>query len=340
MLKNPEPLTEPQVSVVGLVGLNHETTAEPPATAGPMPQAAQHVAGACGRAPVASPQEEMILLLQAEVEQLQLDLAERDARLSEAMAWGNECSTAGNLDAGKSSEAEELALRLDELLDELQCCDEQVKVLEEQRRLMEEACEAEREERRQLEAWVNQIELRVAQRDQEKNAENENLRRRLEEATEARSRLEEQIKEASSQTKADRAHTRLLQTLRDENAQLRRRLEETGTARLQLENRLREVERQAAPENGAANVDNVLREERIRMAQERAELARQRTKLLDLQSELEQRSARNEKSLNDSDTRLRAFRDHLREIHEDEQRTRKENSLVSRISRLWNRLEG
>jgi hypothetical protein len=100
------------------------------------------------------------------------------------------------------------------------------------------------------------------------------------------------------------------------------------------------MERTEAPETPAATVDKVLREERIRMAQQRADLARQRTKLLELQSELEQRLARDKKSLDDGDTRLRAFRDHLREIHETEQRARKENSIVNRLARLWNRLDG
>jgi pSer/pThr/pTyr-binding forkhead associated (FHA) protein len=316
-----------------------QATLPPPTAISSKPSSVSGVA-AGEQAPVASQQQEMISLLQAEVEQLQLELVERDARLAEAMAWDNECSTAGRLDAEESSETEALANRLDELLDELQSGDERIAVLEEQRRLTEEACEAEREERRQLDAWVNEIELRVAQRDQEREAENQGLRRRLEEATDARSRLEKQLQNAISPDEPGGAPTELLQTLRDENGRLQRRIEEADIARLQLENKVRDMQRQDAPETPAATVDAVLREERIRMAQERATLARQRTKLLELQSELEQRLAKDEKSLDEGDTRLRAFRDHLREIHENEQRARKENSLVNRLARLWNRLDG
>jgi hypothetical protein len=156
----------------------------------------------------------------------------------------------------------------------------------------------------------------------------------------ARTHLEEQLKTASAQAEPDEAHHQLLQTLRDENTKLRQRIEDSTAARVQLEEKLRDLEHRGTPEATAATIDAALREERIRMAQERAELARQRTKLLELQSELEKRTTRDDKSLTESDTRLRAFRDHLREIHEDEQRERKENTLANRLSRLWKRLDG
>jgi len=304
----------------------------PPRSATPAPVGRQQT-------PVAPQQQEMLTLLQAEVEQLQLELADRDARLAEAMAWADDASVAAPPDR-ESAETEALAKRLEELLDELQGCDEKISSLEEQRRLTEEACEAEREERRQIEAWLDEIELRVAQRDRERAAENESLRRRLSEMADARRHLEQRLKDATAQAGPDNVHHQLLQPLRDENAQLQQRIEEAAAARVQLERKLRDRERQAAPQTTTEVVDNALREERIRMARERAELARQRNKLLEMQGQLEKQISCDDRSFNEGDTRLRAFRDHLREIHEDEQRARKENTLVHRLARLWKRLDG
>jgi hypothetical protein len=290
--------------------------------------------------PAAPQTQDVIALLQAEVEQLQLELADRDARLAEMTTWSNECGAPGIRDDAQSPEMEALAERLEELLDELEKSDERVVVLEEQRRLTEEACEAEREERRQLDAWINEIERRVAQRDREREAENQSLRHRVDELVAERSRLEQQLKVAGHQGQPGQGEAQLMQALRDENARLRQRVDQTDAARLQLEKKLRDAQQRSDSETLSATVDKALREERIRMAQQRAELARQQAKLLQLKTELDQRLARDRESLSEGDTRLRAFRDHLREIHQNEQQARREGGLVNRLTRLWNRLEG
>lgn len=70
------------------------------------------------------------------------------------------------------------------------------------------------------------------------------------------------------------------------------------------------------------------------MARNKAELVRLREELEAAQQAIDNAGAEN------PDVKVRAFRQHLRDIHEQEQNARHQGrGLASRISQLWNRLD-
>jgi hypothetical protein len=87
-------------------------------------------------------------------------------------------------------------------------------------------------------------------------------------------------------------------------------------------------------------VDDALREERLQLAQEKATLARERSVLLKQQAELQDLLQRKAQSADSADHRIRAFRDHLREIHETEPHMKQGPTLSKRLGKLWRKLEG
>jgi hypothetical protein len=108
---------------------------------------------------------------------------------------------------------------------------------------------------------------------------------------------------------------------------------------LTLNQKLREVEQQASSSGQAAEPDHELRAERVQIAQERAELARQRADLMSLRAQLDQVSKSADSPKLEVENRMRAFRQHLREIHDQEQTDPPQPSLSSRLAQLWKRLE-
>ena len=76
-------------------------------------------------------------------------------------------------------------------------------------------------------------------------------------------------------------------------------------------------------------------------SRERAEVARERAELTRIKSELEQK-CQTTKLDSDAEFRLKAMRDHLREIHSEEEIERekqRQQSLSGRISSLFTRIE-
>ena len=108
-------------------------------------------------------------LLRAEIENLQMELVERDQQLLTLQQNGS------NGDSTDMEDTARLVSRMEELLTELQSADDQLRTFEELLRTSDEATQAEQEERRQLEAWVEQIEQRVTSREEESRAEIERL---------------------------------------------------------------------------------------------------------------------------------------------------------------------
>jgi pSer/pThr/pTyr-binding forkhead associated (FHA) protein len=275
-------------------------------------------------------QAEMEELLRAEVTQLQQELAEKDARLKELSELIQQEGTSAIDLAGASAETATLVDRLEQLLDELQKKDEQQVALEEMLRAADDANRSEQEERRQLEAWVADIEERIGQRESEWQGTVQSLRRRIEELTAARDRAERALDEAASGD-APAAH--------DLVASLRERISETEQRLAQSEARCEEAERRLAdaahsPEQ-RGHAELPAREEQLALARERAELARQRAEL-----EKERQWMQRATGPDEANERMRALRQHLNEIHAKQEDERQQRSLSARLSRLWRRLEG
>ena len=76
-------------------------------------------------------------------------------------------------------------------------------------------------------------------------------------------------------------------------------------------------------------------------SRERAAVARERAELAKLQSEMEQK-CRTSNLDSDSEIRLKAMREHLRELHSEEEverEQRRQQSLGGRIASLFSRIE-
>ncbi len=266
-------------------------------------------------------------LLQLEVERLQYELAERDAQLAElgSLDYADEGEEEGEPD-------EALLTRLEDLLAELERNDERGAMLEQLLRAAEEKNRAEQEERRHLAGWVDDIEQRFGERDAEWQAERDALTHRVETVLAERDGLMDQLRERCSHTGgAVAASTADLDQLQATNLSLRQELHEAQEHCLQLEEQVRERNKQLSCRT---QDDTKLREEQLQLAQERAELARQQAELTTAQATLQELPRRPETEI---DCRLREFRQHLREIHSQEQ----QNPVkTSRLSRLWARIEG
>ncbi len=116
---------------------------------------------------------------------------------------------------------------------------------------------------------------------------------------------------------------RMIDGLREEAESLRHSLKESEARCLQLRRNLDEASRKD------------FREEAVKLAQERAELARMRHEL-----ETARQTSEKHVELSESSFRFRALRQHLNEVHDKEKTVRQDTKLGSRISRLWNLLEG
>lgn len=277
-------------------------------------------------------EQETIALLRDEIDALQGMLAERDAQLAELSDGADRSSANRDVEKGEEDSGILLA-RLEELLEEAACGDERVVVLEEMLRAAEEANQAEQEERNQLEAWVGDIERRIIQRDDLRNAEVEGLRGRLEEAIAERERVQHQLQQAASLGDAAKCYEETLDRLQHQNKSLQDKLAEMAAERAVLTKRL---------ESTANQHDDAMREERAAIAQERAVVSRLRCELSSKLSALEDSPKPVNQAAKDAATRLQALREHLREIHVEEQqenRGQQEATLTGRITRIWKRLE-
>ena len=294
-----------------------------------------------GPAESACVDQEILELLRGEVEHLQEEIALRDQQLAELQALveegrGDTCSTDRALEEGGSADA-----RVEELLQELARSDDRIAQLEETLRWTEEASSAEKEERRQLESWVGDIERRVGQREAEWKAEQELMRERLALALTERDALQGRLRSRLAETPAPAGRDPEVDRWREKHAELLQQLQELERQRDRLSEQLQESERQRAAAVAAqADTEATLREEHVRLARERAVLARQQAELASARAELERLSQLQHPRGDNIDSRLRMFREHLREIHDREQQARSERGLAARIAGMWRRLEG
>lgn len=300
------------------------------------------------------PDQDTLSLLQEEIARLEAELAARDEALLDPAAGRSE-----GQEEDPDGRAEWHRRRVEELDAELAARDETVMLLLEQSRLFEDAASAQRAEWEQLQQWVEEVERRVEGRD----LGDDRLRAELDAE---RSRADSLRRSAESDRAAWDAHRRGLER---EAEHFRDRLarqangpaaeEETAFIGLAAENRrLRaaavELERFRVIAAEAEDLGRKLAEtsaelETVRGQLQRVEDDRRRetiehkAELVGTRSEIARESLAREDgpapatvpSATDADERIRAFRLHLKELHESEDQRRAGRTLSARLSRLW-----
>lgn len=288
-----------------------------------------------------SVEQNTIDLMKSEIELLQAELSEKDAQLSQLSEDHKE-----SLVHDPQASNPDLERRIEQLLVELDQSDQRVAGLEEIAHFGEESQLAEAEEKRQLEAWVDDIEKRIAEREAESQAECKVLQKRLERAAEERGHLQQQVEQlAQSDGNGNSALEEMVQTLRQEVQALRQENEslcEKVAARdatyEQQKKRCQELERQTTGgvEYIQQNVDEATRAEHLLLAQERAALSRQQLEISNKVHELT-REVERENRVHPADDRFRVFRQELKELEKTE---RVAPTVSQRLARLWQRLDG
>jgi hypothetical protein len=263
-----------------------------------------------------------------------------------------------------------LRQNLDRTRLELSARDETINFLLEQLRLIEDAESASRAEWEQLARWVSEVEERVegqdlasSRRDEEERAELRRValedraqldlehktwaadRRRLEDEAE---RLQALLARASAaDCDGEPGAAAALEALESENRRLRQsylQLEQTSQAEteaLRAKTEAAQTQLAALRKEYELVKDDYLRERReheIAMASHRASLTRASLVVSEAthQAHSNTEAADHQEPL-EVDLRIRAFRQHLKEIHHDEAETRNQNRLSARLSRLWSR---
>ena len=290
------------------------------------------------------PRDEELEMLRMEVEQLRFELAERDVQSpfqNDNLADQANCSNQEQNFVDDDQTAQ-LVNRLEELLVELQSSDERVRGLEELLQFSDQAAQAEQEERQQLESWVAEIEQRLSQREAESEAEMGRVLNRLKEAQAQHHQVETQLKKVlqSKGHKLSEASKDLIQKSRNQIQELQQRLEASKEENERLRQQMTSSEGEVKAREELQQMEQKLMQLEVETSRERADLARQRAELETLKDELNQKL----NSTHDEDTadsRVRAMRQHLRDIHEEErtaEEEKRQRSLGGRISRLLHRV--
>jgi pSer/pThr/pTyr-binding forkhead associated (FHA) protein len=269
---------------------------------------------------------ETVALLQAEIEDLQSALAQRDAEI------GSPCPSASTASTSESDhgQSDKMLQRMQDLIDEANRSDERAALLEEMNLAAETANRAEREERSHLEGWVHDIEKRLSQREDEHAAEIQMLRRRLEESDKRQETLNRKLKEAAFRGGAPKQYEETLESLQSSNRKLQDELAESKRQNLSLEQKIDELSKQQERE---------LREERVNLAKEQAKFSRMRFELSSKLTDVEALPKTQNPVETETANRIQALRAHLREIHEQEKLEEKEAPLTKRLAKLWRRVE-
>lgn len=283
-----------------------------------------------------------VTLLQEEIARLEAELRLRD-ELDAAR------TTADAAPDGRDAGADDQR-RIAELAGELAERDRTIELLWEQLTLQEEAEAAARAEWEQLHRWVEELERRVegaassdlaaeeaVRRDAETqrnqfDAERlswESRRRSLEhEIADLRSRLEQEADRAGTGADPDRS------VLEKENRRLRAECQRLVTAAAQAASaEMFQTQLQAAREELEARrreLAQALDDLHRQRIEHEAELAAIRTRLT------RQRVSEGPDGLSLNE-RMRALRDHLAELHQQEETERRNRRLSARVARLWRR---
>jgi hypothetical protein len=302
--------------------------------------------------------QETIALLEEEIARLEDELRLRDL----AATAESQGLSAYHTQPAHDEEAEE---RIALLGKELASREETIALLLEQTRLADEAEAAGRAEWEQLHNWIQEVERRVAEqsdpgtelREQlaDERRTNEILRQTAEkelrswevqrlslvaEVERLRSRFTEVAGESDTSLAALRA-------LEFENRELRDAYDSLARSSVpEHEMDAIVAELQSVRQQHAAAIQDLkqLHDDRQREHNEheaalnalRSQLARDSLRRQEEQIKSTVAVTSSKESLLEADMRIRAFREHLKEIHHDETEQRLRRSLAARLSRLWN----
>ncbi|MEO1615349.1 MAG: FHA domain-containing protein [Planctomycetota bacterium] len=278
---------------------------------------------------------EIVQLLKNEIEDLRIQISERDEQISMLRESEDEGSHEAPISSAEIGSTD-LVSRVDDLLAELEEHDEKVGTLQELLQSAEIQNHAEREERNCLETWVGEIEQRIGERESEWQAEVDALRVRLEEACEERDLAQRKVHAATQRygqsSETDVIPDDTLVKLQEQNAKLQEELEASRKDCLSLTNQL---------ERSQTEEPDTLQEERAQLAKEKAAVSRMRFELSKQLQDLGEAPVAKDQPDREFAYKLQTLRAHLKEIHEEErsEREQKGESLFGRISGLWKRVE-
>jgi predicted nucleic acid-binding Zn-ribbon protein len=300
------------------------------------------------------PGQDTLVLLYEEIARLEAELAAHDAAADLAHEPERVDPTAP---LGNDPKMEE---RVEELTTELAARDEAMDLLLEQARLFEEAALAQRSEWEHLYQWVEEVERRIEGKDthdsslaaelQAERGRSEALRLALEtdrrSAQVQRAALERELEHLSSRLKGSPDAHRLDAAIAEENVRLLSAcaaLEHAAAAAPQgedLQERLATCQRQIdAGNTELRRVEDDRQRERNEYEALLATLRSQIARLsVERTVEAPTPAAPAQLAALAADERIRAFRQHLKDLHqreEDERATRR--GLANRLSRLWHR---
>ena len=192
--------------------------------------------------------------------------------------------------------------------------------------------QAEADERQAFEAWVGEIEHRIGQRESEWQAQLAAARGRLQAAEKQRDQLQHQLRDVASRFGAQDVYRETLDKLQTQNSQLQDDLEVARTQHTRVTQQLDNLQNREAED---------IQQERALIAKERAAVSRLRFELSRKLSEFEQTAEPKNQVDQELSLRVQALRSHLREIHEQEQQAREQKgeSLFTRLSGLWKRVD-
>lgn len=273
-----------------------------------------------------------------EVEQLRFEIADRDTQIMTLKQKLAECDNGGSVD---ESETLKLVSRMEDLLDELQVSDERVQTLEELLRVAEQATVAEREERAQMEKWVTEIEKRVGQREAESQAEIEGLARQLQIEKQDADVVQAQLESIATATESAQKQSEAVAMLNKQIEDLRANLQEVNEKNRELLERPVLSDDEIDIHAQLLETQDELAQVRLQASKERADMARRHAELESMRDQLEMRLEQSPKNTKEGDTRVQAMREHLKEIHAQEQAEKaeqKSTSLGGRIADLLTRL--
>lgn len=281
---------------------------------------------------------EIVQLMKSEIEDLRIQLAERDEHLADLAGLPSDSSelsaesSTSDPDFGDSN----LVNRVDELLAELSEHDERVETLQELLESSEIQIQAEREERNCLESWLGEIEQRIGQREQEWQAEQDALKERLAASTEERNEMQAKLHSAAQRIGGDAEREvvpdETLMALQQQNTDLQSELDDL---RKQTGSMARKIERLKTED------PDTLQAERAELAKEKADVSRLRFQLSKQLQDIGSVPIAKDQPDREFAYKLQTLREHLKEIHEEEkvQREQKPDSIMGRISSLWKRVD-
>lgn len=269
--------------------------------------------------------KETVALLQAEIEDLQAALAQRDAERFDVVG---DAQPSGNVRGVE--ESDEVLQRMQDLVEEANRSDERVSILEEMLHAAEDANRREHEERQQLEAWVNDIEERIGQREEEHAAEVESLKLRIEDADAQQEQLQRKFRKAAVSAGISKEMDESMEELQQQNRHLQFDLDHSRKECVALQQQL---------DKATQDQEALLREERAKLAKEQAQASRLRYELSTKLAAIEEMPKNDNVADREASEKIRTLREHLREIHEQEKQEEKEASLATRLSKLWKRVE-